>query len=256
MTAPSNPSSNRVAIVTGAASGIGRSIALRLARDGHDVAVTDLPGSTVPDVVKEIEALGRKSKAFYADVTKEAEVKKLVDDAAGELGSVDIMVANAGIYGAGTVLDTNLDAFEKIMHINATGVFLCYKYAGLKMVEQGRGGRIIGASSLSGKTGFAGDFAYCASKFAVRGMTQAAAQELAKHKITVNSYAPGPQETPLMKTRRLDKDWDEAKVLAPIPMGRLGDPEEVASCVSWLASENAGFVTGQTISINGGQYCD
>ncbi|KZV67620.1 NAD-binding protein [Peniophora sp. CONT] len=256
MTTPLKLAPHRVAIVTGAASGLGRSIALRLAQDGHDIAVTDLPGSRVQEVAHEIEALGRRSMVLYTDLTKEDEVKKMVDDVAHQLGSVDIMVANAGIHKPGTVLNARLEDYEKIMSINATAVFLCYQYAALQMVEQGRGGRIIGASSQSGKVADSAALAYCASKFAVRGMTQSAALELAKYQITVNGYAPGPIETPMMRGALDAKVWEESKILAGIPVGRLGVPDEVAGYVSWLASESAAFVTGQTLYINGGQHLD
>ncbi|VDB91611.1 unnamed protein product [Peniophora sp. CBMAI 1063] len=256
MTSPLKLAPHRVAIVTGAASGLGRSIALRLAQDGHDVAVTDLPGTRVPEVADEIKSLGRRSMVLFTDLTKDEEVQKMVDDVVNELGSVDIMVANAGIHMSGNVLDASFEDYETVMRINASSVFLCYKYAARKMVEQGRGGRIIGASSQSGKVAERTSLAYCASKFAVRGMTQSAALELARYHITVNGYAPGPIETPMMRAALDNKVWEESRILAGIPVGRLGVPDEVASYVSWLASEGAGFVTGQTMYINGGQHLD
>ncbi|KZV67619.1 acetoin reductase family protein [Peniophora sp. CONT] len=250
--------SHRVAIVTGAARGIGRSIALRLGRDGHDVAVADMRGSAVYEVEREIRALGRRSMALYTDVSKEDEVKKLVDDVASKLGSVDIMVANAGVWKAGSVLEARLEDYENVMSVNARGVFLCYKHAGLKMVEQGRGGRIIGASSISGKVGGRHWLAYTASKFAVRGITQAAALELAQHNITVNSYAPGAVDSQMAHDvfEESKKENAHSQRLAASPMGRIGTTDEIASYVSWLTSEGAGFVTGQTTSIDGGVHFD
>ncbi|VDC04969.1 unnamed protein product [Peniophora sp. CBMAI 1063] len=246
----------RVAVVTGAARGIGRSVALRLARDGHDVALADLRGSAIDKVAKEVEALGRRSLPLYADVTREEDVKQLVDDAAEGLGSVDIMVANAGIVTYDTVLDTSLERFQEVMAVNAQGVFLCYKHAGLKMVEQGRGGRIIGACSLAGKAARPDNFVYSATKFAVRGMTQAAALELAKHNITVNAYAPGAIDTNMLREAFERYKDIEAQLKAITPVGRVGVPDEIASCVSWLTSEGAGFVTGQAINVNGGLHFD
>lgn len=250
----------RVAIVTGGARGIGRGIALRLAADGHDVAVCDLRGSAIPSVAQEIQSLGQRSHTIFADVSKEDEVKDMVDSVVNTLGSVDIMVANAGIGPLGTILNTTLEDFEKVQSVNTRGVFLCYKYAALRMVAQGRGGRIIGASSVAGKQAYEGMFAYCASKFAVRGMTQAAAAELAKHKITVNAYAPGLIDTPLLRgvaghpSNPVKSDishfWDN------IPVGRPGIPEDIAGLVSYLASEESSFITGQSISINGGRFFD
>jgi len=157
-----------------------------------------------------------------------------------------------------TVLDTTLEDFERTLSVNARGVFLCYKYAALKMVAQGRGGRIIGASSVTGKQGVGGALAYCTSKFAVRGMTQAAAAELAKHKITVNAYAPGLIDTPLVKDV-MGSDptkGDFSNFWNDIPVGRPGTPEDIASLVSYLASEDSSFMTGQSISINGGIFFD
>ncbi|KZV77323.1 NAD(P)-binding protein [Peniophora sp. CONT] len=260
----------RVAIVTGAARGIGRSIALRLCRDGHDVAVADLRGSAVDEVAQEIETMGRRSLPLFTDVSKEEEVEKMVGVVAGSLGSVDIMIANAGIGTLNTVLDARLEDYQDVMAVNAQGVFLCYKHAALKMVEQGRGGRIIGASSIAGRTGGEANFAYCASKFAVRGMTQAAALELAKHDITVNAYAPGAVDTDMAFANKAcwitytlparecfaKLDGFKARMLASTPVGRMGTPDEIASCVSWLTSEDAGFVTGQTIGVDGGMRFD
>ncbi|VDB91613.1 unnamed protein product [Peniophora sp. CBMAI 1063] len=239
-------SAKRVAIVTGSARGIGKSIALRLARDGHDVAVADIPGSSVAEVAQEIAALGRRSMIHHLDVSQEHQVRELVDNVGDRLGSVDVMVANAGIAHIGSVLNTALEDYERVMNTNAKGVFLCYKYAGLKMVQQGHGGRIIGASSLLGKTGDKDWFAYTASKYAVRGMTQAAALELAPHGITVNAYAPGSIDTRMFQDTA-SRTPDAA--FMNLPVGRLGSADEVAAYVSWLTSEHSGFVTGMHLAI-------
>ncbi|KZV67617.1 NAD(P)-binding protein [Peniophora sp. CONT] len=252
-TAPFKVAAKRVAIVTGGARGIGRSIALRLARDGHDVAVADVHGSSPNEVAQEIAALGRRSMTHDVDVTQEREVANLVSHVADRLGSVDIMVANAGIAHIGSVLDTSLEDYRRVMDTNAQGVYLCYKYAGLKMVEQGRGGRIIGASSLLGKVGDKAWFAYTASKFAVRGMTQAAALELAPHGITVNAYAPGSIDTRMFQETATKTP---GAAFMNLPVGRLGAADEIAAYVSWVTSEHSGFVTGQSVSINGGAYFD
>ncbi|KAJ8497200.1 hypothetical protein ONZ45_g12160 [Pleurotus djamor] len=140
--------------------------------------------------------------------------------------------------------------------INARGVFLCYKYAAQEMIKQGRGGRIIGASSIAGKQGFEGMSAYSASKFAVRGLTQAAAKDLARHGITVNAYAPGYVDTAM--TRNLFKDDPEALLrdITKIPVARLAEGDDIAALVSFLASKDAEYITGQSMSINGGLYFD
>ncbi|VDC04970.1 unnamed protein product [Peniophora sp. CBMAI 1063] len=246
----------RVAIVTGGAQGLGKGIALRLARDGHDVAIADLHESAAREVAKDIAALGRRSLALQTDVSKEDEVERMVNDVVQRLGSLDIMVANAGIAKIDTLMNTRLEDYRDIMTVNAQGIFLCYKHAGLRMVEQGRGGRIIGACSVAGKTGDKDGLAYSASKFAIRGMTQAAALELAQHNITVNTYAPNMIETDMVREAIKKEPGLKERFVAATPLGRLGTVDDVAGCVSWLASEDAGFVTGQSIGINGGQHFD
>ncbi|KAI0261211.1 NAD-binding protein [Gloeopeniophorella convolvens] len=261
--ASSSSPAKGVALVTGAARGIGRTIALRLADDGYDVAVNDLP--TTPDldeVVRAIEGKGRRALAAPADVSQEAEVAEMVQRAVDALGGLDVMVANAGMVIVESFFDTSAAAFDKQFAVNVRGVMLCYKYAAKQMVAQGRGGRIIGASSMAGKRGAEPLLAYSGTKFAVRGMTQAAATALGKHGITVNAYAPGAIETQLLD---VFDDFLEPLggpragrngFLNQTPVGRIGEPEEVASLVSYLVSKEAGFVTGQTISINGGAYFD
>jgi len=250
----------RVALVTGAARGIGRGIALRLAADGYDVAVNDIPGSqTLLNVVKEIESMGRRSLAAFADVSQDDQVQSMIDEVVKALGSLDIMIANAGVLKVGGLLNTSADDLDRALAINVRGVFLCYKYAARQMIAQGRGGRIIGASSLAGKQASAALIAYSASKFAVRGMTQAAAGELGEHGITVNAYAPGIIPTDMAETLHegfVKQGWQRATNQNSNPVGRLGTVDEVTAVVSFLASEGSSFVTGQSISVNGGAYFD
>ncbi|KAH9948007.1 hypothetical protein B0H21DRAFT_690827 [Amylocystis lapponica] len=238
-------SSVRVALVTGAAQGLGFDIALRLADDGLDVAVNDIASKSdaLRDVVKEIRARGRRAVAVPADVSSEEEVKRMIATAVEELGGLDVvridaasidlhrslissvqMVANAGIAYRKPLLETSVEEWDRTMAIDVRGVMLCYKYAAFQMIKQGRGGRIIGACSNAGKRGRINLAAYSAAKFAVRGLTQSASQELATHKITVNAYAPGFILTPL--------DDPEAT------------PEVVASVVSYLAKLESYFVNG------------
>ncbi|KAG9119387.1 hypothetical protein FRC07_005602 [Ceratobasidium sp. 392] len=237
----------RVAIVTGAAQGIGRAIALRLAADGIDVAVNDIPSKqeSLLALVKEIEAGGRKSIAVTGDVSQESEVKGLVAKTVEELGGLDIMVANAGINQRYSILDLPEESFDKILSVNAKGVLFCYRAAAMQMIKQGRGGRIIGASSLLGISATAPNHvSYSTSKFAVRAITQTAALEWGEHKITVNAYAPGFIDTPLVGAvaDRLGPDYRQ-KLSENICFKRLGEPEEVASVVSFLASEGASYIT-------------
>ncbi|KAF9445073.1 NAD(P)-binding protein [Macrolepiota fuliginosa MF-IS2] len=162
------------------------------------------------------------------------------------------MVANAGIGRVSPFTEGTEEIWDQIMAINARGVFLCYKYAAKVMIAQGRGGRIIGASSVLGKQGVGYVSAYTASKFAVRGLTQSAAQELAKYRITVNAYAPASALDLDEAAKKVLMDSEIKKTL----VGRLGKPEGIASIVSYLASQESAFITGQTISVNGGQFFD
>ncbi|KAI0002514.1 NAD(P)-binding protein [Russula compacta] len=252
-----------VAIVTGAARGIGRAIALRLADDGHDVAVNDLPDTPeLDEVIKEIEGKGRRALATPGDVSDESVVIDMIQRTVNTLGSLDVMVANAGMAILEPFLETSVAAFDKQMAVNTRSIMLCYKYAAKQMIAQGRGGRIIGASSMAGKKALDILFTYSATKFAVRGMTQSAALALGKHGITVNAYAPGGVETRLLDA--FDEFLEPLAgpragrngLITSTAVGRIGEPEEVAHLVSHLASKGAGYITGQTISINGGAYLE
>jgi len=251
----------KVAVVTGAARGIGESIALRLADDGFDVVVNDVSDKKVllEGVILQIQRKGRRAVAFCGDASEEQDVKALVDKAVEEFGGLDVMVANAGIGSDGSsIMDVRVDHWDHIMRINTRGPMLAYKYAAKQMVKQGRGGRIIGASSICGKRGARLLGPYCASKFAVRGLTQVAAIELGEHGITVNAYAPGMIATPMIATSR-DGDDGAGSVLKKIlgfPNGRIEGPEVIASLVSYLVKPEAHFITGQTIIADGGLVFD
>ncbi|KAJ7080362.1 hypothetical protein B0H15DRAFT_856857 [Mycena belliarum] len=276
-TTPTTATTNttRVALVTGAAHGIGRAIALRLAADGLDVALNDLPVHlpALAALVAEIEAAGtgtgagesagtgkgRRAVTVAGDVTQEAEVRAMVEEAVGKLGRLDVMVANAGIADGGTtVMDADIAKCEKCWAVNIRGVVLCYKYAARQMVAQGEGGRIIGASSVCGQRGFAGLGAYCISKAAVRSLTQTAALELREHGITVNAYAPGVIDTAMTRapaTAEHDRTHGAGsglKQLLKLPDVRTGEPADVAALVAFLASRDAHFMTGQTVSVDDG----
>jgi len=253
-----------IALITGSAQGLGCSIALRLARDGFDIALSDVSSKRdqLRAVADNIEKIGRRTLVVPADVTVDREVKEMVQDVVKELGGLDILVANAGVLGLSPLISTELDEWERVMAVNARGTFLCYKYAAQQMIKQGRGGRIIGASSISGKLGKPLLSAYSASKFAIRGLTQTAALELGPYNITVNSYAPGQIRTP-MTAGMSDEVGDFAKTdpeMVDLWRGRAatrglkyeGQPEDIASLVSYLASKEAHFITGQSITVDGG----
>ncbi|KAK7034598.1 hypothetical protein VNI00_012229 [Paramarasmius palmivorus] len=280
----STTSCKRVALVTGSSQGLGRAIALRLAQDGFDIALNDLPTKkeSLEVLSNEIIALGSGTKTYIAicDVSVEELVEKMVDDTAKALGSLDVMVANAGIALGKSILSTTSEEWDRIFATNVRGIFLCYKYAGKQMIKQSKGGRIIGASSLTGKQGFPLASAYSSSKFAIRGLTQTAgakvvllvlssrlkcrlAQEFGQYDITVNAYAPGMiSGTETAQSASPDIDPDLLKTIeaaAPKlagPLTKNSSPNAVASIVSYLASEEANYITGQTVSVNGGAFFD
>jgi len=251
-----------VALVTGAAQGIGREIALRLANDGFDVAVNDIPPKLeqLQKVVDEIKAKGRRSVAVTADISNEEQVANMIEKTVEALGGLDAMIANAGISGGGPFLETDTNAWDRQISINLRGTMLCYKYAGQQMVKQKRGGRIVGASSILGKRAGLYLAAYSASKFAVRGLSQSVAKELAPFKITVNTYAPGCILTDLVD-HPLDSQYGGRGAFSKIVAGAPPDapdagPEVVASTVSYIVKPEAYFITGQSISMNGGTLFD
>ncbi|KAF8555032.1 NAD(P)-binding protein [Imleria badia] len=263
---PTAPSKG-VALVTGSANGIGRTIAIRLASDGYDIALNDLAvnrhnlDTAREEINKEYPA--RRVCVLVADVSIEEEVKNMVDGAVDALGRLDVMVANAGILKTGPILQTTVDDLDAVLAVNVRGTFLCYKFAAQKMIDQGTKGRIIGASSLAGKKGHPFLSAYCTSKFAVRGLTQTAATEFGRYGITVNAYAPGLVETAMLDA--LQKDMvehtgDQGGVVDSFKkraaVGYLGNTKDIASLVAYLVSPEAHYVTGQTISIDGGVHFD
>ncbi|KAI1784048.1 short chain oxidoreductase [Ganoderma leucocontextum] len=246
---PPSPSP-RIAIITGAAQGIGEAIAFRLADDGIDVVLNDLPtkSDTLDGVVKVVQAKGRRVIAVLGDATIEADVVALVDKAVEEFGGLDIMIANAGIGKILPLVDMTVEVWDRIMTVNVRSVMLAYKHAARQMIKQGRGGRIVGAASMTGKKGFASLSAYCASKFAVRGLTQSAALELAEHKITVNAYAPGVITTALTQHPDDEKNGGPSSTFVlragwP-PNTPIAQPSVVAELVAYIVKPEAHFITG------------
>ncbi|MGO1508673.1 MAG: acetoin reductase [Microbacteriaceae bacterium] len=255
-------SENKVALVTGAGQGIGRGIALKLASDGFDVAIVDLPfqEEKAAGVISEIEALGRKAIFVGADVSKKDDIVTAVDRAAAELGSFDVIVNNAGIAQVKPIEEITEEELNKIFAINVNSVVWGIQAAAAKFTELGKKGRIISAASIAAVKGFPILGAYSASKFAVRGLTQAASQELAAKGITVNAYAPGIVGTGMWD--EIDKRLSEIngkpigqnlkENVESISLGRIETPEDVAGVVSFFAGPNAAYVTGQTLLVDGG----
>ena len=254
--------SSRIALVTGAARGIGRGIALRLAVDGLDVAVNDVGANAdqLEGVAEEIRGTGRRAAAVVADVSDPGEVEGMVRRVADELGSLDVMVANAGIAQVKPLLEVTPEDFDNLMAVNLRGVFLCYQEAARQMIRQGGGGKIIGAASIAAHKGFSMLGHYSASKWAVRGLTQAAAQEWAQYGIIVNAYCPGIVGTAmwdlideeLAKHMGLQKGEALKQYSELITLGRVEEPEDVAAFVSYLASRDSDYMTGQSVMIDGG----
>ncbi|HJF76950.1 MAG TPA: SDR family oxidoreductase [Brevibacterium linens] len=254
--------SNSVAVVTGSARGIGQGIAQRLGADGHHVIVADLPSMQdgVNETVAAIEKAGGKATAAEVDVTDEESLSRLVEVAVDAGGKLDVFVANAGIAQVEPLIDYSKADFEKIVDVNLTGVFLSYRAAAKQMIEQGNGGKIIGAASIVAFRPFALLSPYSATKWAVRGLTQGAAMEWAKHGITVNAYGPGIVGTAmwdlidekLAAEEGLAKGEAIKKYAGDILMGRVSVPEDVANLVSFLASEDSDYITGQTMLVDGG----
>ena len=252
--------SGKVALVTGAAQGIGRGIALRLAKDGADIALVDLNLEKLELVAREVEALGRKAVTFVADVGDRDQVFSAVDDAHNRLGGLDIMVNNAGISQVKPLADVTQEDVERIYRINVQGTLWGIQAAAEKFQALKRRGKIINASSIAGHEGYALLGVYSSTKFAVRALTQAAAKELAVHGITVNAYCPGVVGTDMWVD--IDKRMAEItgaaigatyeKFVSGIALGRAETPDDVAAFVSYLASPDADYMTGQAPLIDEG----
>jgi 3-oxoacyl-[acyl-carrier protein] reductase len=248
---------NRTAIVTGAASklGIGRATAIALAGLGADVAVCDLDKAGLEETVSEIRKRGRKALGFIVDVSNPEDVQRMVESVQKEWGRIDILVNNAGVTKPVKVADTTIDEWERIMRINLRGVFICSKAVAPFMAKNGYG-RIVNLSSVSAKRGGGvfGGAHYSASKAGVLGFAKAFAREIGPSGITVNSVAPGIVLTEIRGG--IESEEEQKKISADIPMRRFGTAEEIATTICFLASEEAGYITGEDIDINGGSHMD
>ena len=239
----------KTAVVTGASRGIGRAIAIKLAKLGANIVVNYRNSvEAVQEVVKEIEALGVKALAVQCDISNFSDVESMMKQSMAEFGSIDILVNNAGITKDGLLMRMKEEEFDSVIDINLKGAFNCTRHVSAIMLKQ-RSGRIINISSVSGLTGNAGQVNYSSAKAGIVGMTKAVAKELASRGVTCNAVAPGYIQTDM--TEGLSDKVKET-IMNNIPLKRLGSAEDVANTVAFLASEEASYITGQVISVDGG----
>jgi 3-oxoacyl-[acyl-carrier protein] reductase len=240
--------SGRVALVTGASQGIGRACALHLAKSGATLALAARGHEKLNELVSQIEAAGGKAAAFPLDVSDEEQVKSTFKAVLAQFGTIDILVNNAGITRDQLVMRMKRADWDSVLNTNLTSAYLCTQQAIGSMLKQ-RWGRIINISSVFGQTGQAGQTNYSASKAGLIGLTMAIAREVGSRNITCNAVAPGFIETAM--TSGLGEDFKQ-NALKMIPLGRIGTPDDVASAVAFLASEEASYITGHVLNVNGG----
>ncbi|WP_075183336.1 (S)-acetoin forming diacetyl reductase [Pantoea sp. 1.19] len=250
----------KVALVTGAGQGIGAAIALRLARDGFAVAVTDYNAETAQQVAEQIIRAGGKAVALQVDVSQRDRVFRAVEEARHALGGFDVIVNNAGVAPSTPIETITEEVVDKVYNINVKGVIWGMQAAIQAFKAEGHGGKIINACSQAGHTGNPDLAVYSSSKFAVRGLTQTAARDLAADGITVNAYCPGIVKTPMWDA--IDRQISAAAgqpagygtqaFAKRITLGRLSEPEDVAACVAFLAGPDSDYMTGQSLLIDGG----
>ena len=252
---------DQVAVVTGAGRGIGRGIALRLAKEGAHVVVCDIQMENARNVSEEARAGHAKARGFplKVDVSSALDVEAMVEQVTKELGRIDILVNNAGILAITPAVEISEEEWDRVIDVNLKGPFLCSKYVGRKMIEQ-KEGKIINVASNAGKRGDKFLAHYCASKFGVIGLTQVFAKELGPYNIRVNAVCPGFIETDMFSV--LDEGFgkylgktpedNRREFTASVPLGRMGNPDDVGAVVAFLASEDAGYIHGQAVNICGG----
>lgn len=272
----------KVALVTGAGgrNGIGRAIATRLAKEGADVAVNDITEHPyaaddtewrgLADVVREIEAMGQRTISVVADVSDAKQVSEMVDKTVAHFGKIDILVNNAGTKAGKDrvpVVDLTEEDWDRVQNVNVKGVFLCCQAVARHLIAQGTGGKIVNISSVTGKRGSARYAAYCASKFAVLGLTQSLAHELAPYQVNVNAICPSLVDTErvghlaaAMMPTDLSADEQRTEFVsrfeASVPLGRLAKSSDVANMAAFLASDEAAYLTGVSVTVSGGLVMD
>ena len=240
----------KITFLTGAGSGIGRATALVLAKGGADVAVCDLNLTGAEATAQEVRNLGRRAVALRVDVTSLSEVEQAAAQTKSELGAIDILLSNAGIAEQVAFAEMTETQWDRMFNVHLNGTYNCFRVL-LPGMRERNWGRLISTSSMGAFTGGVRLSHYCAAKAGIAGLTIAMASELARTGITVNAVAPGVIDTPMLQES--PPQWVE-RMTKTIPMRKLGKPEDIAYAVAYLASEEAGFVTGQILSPNGGSY--
>ena len=244
---------DRVAIVTGAAQGIGHAIAKRLLDEGARVLLCDLDATRVADAARALAPAGKRTSAHAGDVSRKATAIALVDDAVAAFGRVDILVNNAGITHAAEFLDLDEADFDRVLAVNLKSMFVCGQAAARRMVAQKSGGAIVNLSSVNAILAIPNQVPYVVSKGGINQLTKVMALSLASHNIRVNAIGPGTIATEMAKKAVLGSEEAKRRILSRTPMGRLGEPEEVAAVAAFLASDDASYLTGQTIYPDGGR---
>ena len=244
---------DKVAIVTGAASGIGRETAIAFAEKGASVVVSDINQQMLEETAEIIKNKGGRVKSVFADISVEKDVENLVNTAKNEFGGLDAACNNAGVEGALTLTaDYTVEEWDRVMNINLRGQWLCMKYQIPAILERG-GGSIVNVSSILGKVGFANASAYTASKHGLIGLSKSAALEYSAKGIRVNVVSPAFIETPMLERAGFTTDQElKESVIKLHPIGRLGTSREVADAIVWLSSSEASFITGHTLLVDGG----
>lgn len=241
---------DKVAVVTGAAQGIGFNMAKVFAKEGASLVIADISAAAAKEAAASIEKLGTEVLAIEVDVRDPDQIQAMVDSASSRLGGLDILVNNAGITRDATMRKMTLEDWQAVIDVHLTGTFLATRATSLAMREE-KGGSIINVSSISGKVGMVGQTNYSAAKAGIVGLTKAAAKEVAHHGVRVNAIQPGLIRTAM--TEALRKDIWEQK-MAEIPMGRAGEPEEVANAALFLGSDLSSYMTGTVLEVTGGRY--
>ena len=241
---------DKIAVITGASRGIGKSISLALARQGAKIVAVDISLKGMDELLTEIKALGSEGIAVEGNVTVTADTENMIDQAVATYGRVDILVNNAGITRDGLLMRMKDEDWDAVLTVNLKGAFLCTRAASKVMTKQ-RFGRIINIASVVGQMGNAGQANYCASKAGLMGLTRSNARELARRNITVNAVAPGFIVSDMTEALPEKVKQDMA---AQIPLERFGTADDIANAVVFLATDASGYITGQVLSVNGGMY--